>query len=219
MRLRLSILFAILASAATHAAVDQNAKFEILLDDARATLLVEKISDDLTSQRYEAALQKAKEAMALRPNDAIVLNAMGAVLTETKRYDEASKILDAAIAADPKGVPQKFNRGELLFLQKKYADAAEYFELLQIESTALSILKYKIFLCYALAGNKDKADAALALMRYPQDGPAWYFAYGVDRLLAGKKDEGRRLIATAQAIDAKDAAIYVESLRDTGLLK
>jgi len=45
----------------------------------------------------------------------------------------------------------------------------------------MPILKFKIYLCYALAGEKDDARAALAGMRYPQDDVAWYFAYAVDR--------------------------------------
>lgn len=219
MRLCLLILIGTLSGGGTQAAGSPAAAYESLRDDARVTKLVKEVDSDIKARRYDEALKKADEAAALRPEDPAALNAKGAALTELKRFDEAAKALDAAAAADPKAFAPQFNRGEILFLQKKYLDAALLFSELQDHFGALPLLKYKIYLCYALDGSKDRANEALASMRYPQDGEAWYFAYAAARLLDGNRGEAKRLIATADAINPKETAAYHDTLRETDLLK
>ena len=219
MRSWVLILSGILAAAFPLAAGTREDAYADLRNEAHATKLIDQASADIKAHRYEAALKKADEALALQPGNAIALNARGAALTELRRFPEAEKALDAAVAADPKSFPQQFNQGELLALQKKYSDATVQFDVLQGRFGPLPILKYKIYLCYALNNQPDRAAEALANLRFPQDGAAWYFAQAADRLMAGKKSEANRYISAAEAIDDENAQTYRDTLVDAGLLK
>ncbi len=219
MRLRVLIFTGVISAALAAAEADQNPAFAGLRKDARLTKLLAEGDAEIKDHRYDEALKKVDEAAQIHPDDPAVLNARGAVLTELKRYDEAEKDIDSAIAADPKAFAPQFNRGEIMFLQKKYSDAALQFSELQASFGAIPLLKFKLYLCYALDNRKETARDALAQMRYPQDGVAWYFAYGVARLLEGKPREGQRLFAVANAIDPKETPTYRDTLRDADLLK
>ncbi|MDD5198882.1 MAG: tetratricopeptide repeat protein [Terrimicrobiaceae bacterium] len=207
------------AAAAPAGAVSRDEAFARLRDEARVAKLEEQSADDVKNHRYEVALKKAIEADALRPGNPIILNTKGAALTELGRYDEATKALEAAVAADPQAFQPQFNQGEMLSLQKKYSDAAVQFTVLLSRFGAIPIIKYKIYLCYVLTGQKNLASDALRTMRYPEDGAAWYFAHAVDRLQAGQRSEALRLLAAADAIHHEEAQTYRDTLRGTGLLK
>ncbi|HVE16965.1 MAG TPA: tetratricopeptide repeat protein [Chthoniobacterales bacterium] len=214
------LIFLGLASAAIAAPQsDRDLAYDKLQKDAHATALLHAIDQDVKDHRYDAALKKADEALAIRPNDPGLLNAKGAALIELRRFAEADKILEAAVAADPKALAPQFNQFESLFLQKKYSDAVLQLIDLQTQFGPLPIVKYHTYLCYALSGEQTKASNALAAMRYPQDGSAWYFAYAADRLLNGKKGEAKKLMAVAESIDKDGALTYRDTLRDADLLK
>ncbi len=218
MRLCLLILVGTAASAFSQTD-DRQAAYRQLRDEARAASLIEKVSKDIDNEHYEAALAKAEEALKLNPNDPVTLNAHGAALTELGRYEEAAHSLDAAIAANPDAFPPLYNLSETLVLQKKYRDAAEQFRALQRRFGAMPILKYKLYFCYALDGQQDKAAAALKSLIHPMDGPAWYYGHALENLIAGNKAEARRLQAVAEAIHPKEVKTYRETLRSAGLLK
>jgi Flp pilus assembly protein TadD len=200
-------------------AADRAAAFERLSKDALVERLLEQSAADIQSHHYQAALDKATQAEKIRPADPGILNTKGAALVELRRFDEAAKALDAAVAADPKAFAPQFNQGEMLSLQKKYADAALQFALLQSRFGPLPRIKYNVYLMNALAGRKEDAIAALLLMRYPEDGIAWYYAQAADCLLAGKPAEAKKLLATAAAIHREEVSAYRDTLVNAGLLK
>ncbi len=220
MHRRLPFLFLlILAAGAIAAPSDRETALHRIQNEALVAKLLEQSAADLKAHDYAAALKKAEAAEALQPGNSIILNTKGAALTELKRYDEASLALDAALAADPTAFAPQFNQGEILALQKKYSDAAVQFSILQSRFGPLPLIKYKLYLCYALSGQKDRATAARLALRYPEDGPAWYFAQAVDRLQSGDRRTALRLIAAAEAIHDEDASTYRDSLRESNLLK
>lgn len=220
MRLR-ALLF--LASAALASAqsskAGRDAAYERLRDEERVAHLVEQAADDLDKDHRESALKKAEAAVALAPGNSVALNAKGAALVELKRYDEASRVLAAAVANDPRNFPAQFNLAEILSLQKKYAEAGEQFASLKSRFGDLPVLKYKIFLCALLGGHDAEAQEALHRMRYPADGAAWYFAHIADDLKAGRRAEAKKLLAAAEAIHGDEISTYRETLEDIGLLK
>lgn len=219
MRLCLLILLGTMAAAAAQAGGDRQAAYRQLRDEARLATLVDAVTKNINEQRYAEALKKADEALKLKPGDAVTLNARGAALTELGRYEEAVQSLNAAVAAAPDSFPPQYNLGEALALQKKYGDAADQFVVLQTRFGTMPILKYKIYICYALDGQKDKAAAALKALASPMDGPAWYYAHAVDEFLSGRKSEARSLLDVADAIHPDEVKTYRETLGDTGLLK
>jgi Flp pilus assembly protein TadD len=220
--LRCILLLLVIASAAVAApatAPDREAAYERLHNEALASRLLEQSAADIQDRHYQAALDKITQAEKIRPADPEILNTKGATLVELHRFDEAAKLLDTAIAADPKAFAPQFNQAEMLALQKKYADAALQFTLLQSRFGSLPRLKYNIYLMNALAGRKDEATAALLGMRYPQDGIAWYYAQAADRLLSGHPAEAKKLLSAAKAIHADEITSYRETLTAAGLLK
>jgi len=198
---------------------DRAAAVERLSKEALVNRLLEQSAADIQSRHYQAAFDKATQAEKLRPNDPVILNIKGAALVELRRFDEAAKALDAAVAADPKAFAPQFNQGEMLSLQKKYADAALQFALLQSRFGPIPRIKYNLYLTNALAGRKDDAIAALLLMRYPEDGIAWYYAQAADCLLSGKRTEANKLLTAAAAIHKDEDNTYRDTLVAAGLLK
>jgi len=200
-------------------AADRAAAVERLSSDALVNRLLEQSTADIQARHYQAALDKATQAEKIRPADPAILNTKGASLVELHRFDEAAKALDAAVAADPKAFAPQFNQAEMLALQKKYADAALQFALLQSRFGSLPRIKYNLYLMNALAGRRDDALAALLLMRYPADGIAWYYAQAADCLLSGKRAEAKKLLTAAAAIHKDEDSTYRDSLVAAGLLK
>ncbi|MGH8046643.1 MAG: hypothetical protein ACREKL_05320 [Chthoniobacterales bacterium] len=217
--MRLCVLILIGTAAAAFAQDKRETAYDQLRDDARATKLVEQVADDIKAHRYEDALKKANEAATLRPADAVTLNARGAALSRLRRYAEAESALKAAVTADPKAFPPQYNLAEELYLQKKYFDALAALKTLVSRFGPLPILKYDIYLCSLLCGLKQQSSSALAEMHFPQDGAAWYYAHAADLLMAGKKNEAKKLMKIADHIDADDAQPYRETLMDLELLK
>lgn len=221
MRFLLPLLVFVASSLAAPAADDasRRAGLDKLSQAARADTLLALSAEDIRARRYEQALKRADEALALEPANPVALNTRGAALTELGRYEEAVKALAAAAAAEPEAFAPQFNQGEILFLQKKYPEAAEHFANLQLRFGLTPILKYKLYLCYALAGNKEQADERLAAMRFPADGPAWYFAHAVRLAQSGQTAEAKRLVSAAETIHEDEAGTYHDSLVESGLLK
>jgi tetratricopeptide (TPR) repeat protein len=217
--MRLCVLILIGTAATAFPQNARDAAYDKLRNDVRATKLVEQVSEDLKAHRYEAALKKADEAATLRPGDSVTLNARGAALSRLRRFGEAETALKAAVTADPKAFPPQYNLAEMLYLQKNYLDAVSALTSLQNRFGAQPLIKYDIYVCSALGGLKEQTADALAAMRYPQDGAAWYYAQAVDRLLAGKKAEAKRLMKIADAIHQEDAQPYRDTLVDVGLIK
>lgn len=190
-----------------------------LSKEARTETLLLLSAEDIKAHRYDQALKRADEALVLSPGNAVALNTRGAALTELRRYEEATKVLESAAAAAPEAFAPQYNQGEVLFLQKKYPEAAEHFANLQLRFGQTPILKYKLYLCYALSGKKDLAAQRLKIMRYPADGAAWYFANAVDLLQTGRAAEARRLVAAAESIHEDETVTYRDTLVEAGLLK
>lgn len=218
--MRIGVLACILSSAAlAWADSPQNAAYERVRAENELNLLLDQCSKFQKEHRYDQALKAAEKAVSLAPKNSVALNAKGAVLTQMRRFDEARKIFDEAIAIDPDGLPPQFNEAEILAMEKKYSEAAIAFNALTARFGTVPVLKFKVYLCYALAGEKTHADDALAQINYPADGPAWYFAQAASHLLSHDKAESRRLLATGSAIYPDEGDEYLESLHDSGLLK
>ncbi|MGC1480487.1 MAG: tetratricopeptide repeat protein [Chthoniobacterales bacterium] len=181
-----------------------------------------------------ATLQEASDAVdAKRPEEALalldnlgdsqieanvgLLNARGATLVELDRYDEARQIFQRALAIEPDSFPVRYNLGEILFQEGNYEGAAAHFRSMSPDDGGNSLVKFKLFLCYLLADD-IRADFALRNIRFPLDGPAWYFAQAAQAAHAGDTARGRRLAHVGSKIHDETAPNYAESLEDARLL-
>jgi len=87
-----------------------------------AAMLQAKGKLDEAAQQYQAALR-------LRPEDAVVNNAMGSVLLARGRPDQAMAFLEAALKARPEYFDAHYNLGNALAAQDDFSGAAQQFRL------------------------------------------------------------------------------------------
>ncbi len=195
-----------------------DAALERIQAEARVDRLLELSAADLRAKRLDAALTHIEEAALVRPKDPVILNTKGAILIEMRRFPEARAVLEQAVAADPASFAATYNLGEILTLEKKYAEAAAHFQNLETRFGDVPLLRFKIYLSLRLAGDPTAAHEKLLTLSYPGDGAAWYFAHAVDQLDRNRRAEARRLIAAAEAIHPQDSETYHQTLKDADLL-
>jgi tetratricopeptide (TPR) repeat protein len=200
-------------------ALSRNEAFRKIQAEASGREIVAKASDELDAKRYDAALTLLDSVPgALRDADPALLNARGAALVHLNRIDEAATAFQQSLQIDPTFFPARFNVGEVLFQQEKYAEAASHFRGMINDSGNNPLLKFKLYLCLLLAGNETSADFALRNIRFPLDGPAWYFAQAASQASQGEKSKARDLAVTGRKLHPDEAASYAESLADAKLL-
>ncbi|MBV2130489.1 winged helix-turn-helix domain-containing protein [Arsukibacterium indicum] len=71
------------------------------------------LADDASQQQLQRALSLAQQAVALQPDNATTLKALGFVLSAQGRYAEAINIYQQALQADPQAWQVHLNIGEL----------------------------------------------------------------------------------------------------------
>ena len=79
-------------------------------------------------QRYAEAIAAYDRALALAPNNALVLNNRGAALNEIKLHEEALASFERAVAVAPDYAEAYYNRGNALKGLKRIAEALESYE-------------------------------------------------------------------------------------------
>ncbi len=201
------------------AALTRNEAFRKIQSDADARNVLEKAAEDLEAKRYEAALSRIEAVPPeIRDASSALLNARGAALVQLDRIDEASVVFTQALELDPTSFPARFNVGEVLFRQEKYAEAASHFRTIIDDTGPKPLLKFKLYLSLLLAGEESSAGFALRNIRFPLDGPAWYFAQAADQAKLGDADRARDLAAAGRKLHPDDSISYADSLEDAQLL-
>ncbi|CAB3370463.1 Hypothetical predicted protein [Cloeon dipterum] len=79
-------------------------------------------------ERYHLADLHFKKAYAINPHSSVVMNFVAVSLQALKKSDEAMKILNKAIRANPENPICKFNRAKILFANEKYEEALKELE-------------------------------------------------------------------------------------------
>jgi protein O-GlcNAc transferase len=106
--------------------------------------------------RGKEALASYDRAVALRPDDAVVLNNRGVILQELKRFDEALASYERAIALRPDFADALYNRGAILQELKRLEDAlASYDQVLAIRTDHAAALHNRGIILHALKRFED----------------------------------------------------------------
>ena len=132
----------------------------------------------LQSMRGDGADAAAtmRQALALRPDDALYLNTLGSVLTETGEYDEAIAVLRRACNLDPGLAVAWFNLGVALTRCMRPAEAADAMR--RAVALAPGQVNARCLLADQLkaSGRTDEAVAEFrkVLARHPTAGMAWW---------------------------------------------
>ena len=94
-------------------------------------------------RQYDVAITFYNELLALDSNFSVAYNNIGLSYAKLGKYDEALKYYDQAISKDAYNIQAKYNKAEVLFVQKTYDAALKCFdEILQIRQDA-NIYNYK----------------------------------------------------------------------------
>lgn len=190
-----------------HAAEDNNAKIQRMVDSALA---------DFEAKKYDPALNTLLEAEKLAPDSAFILNLVGAAYTKKKDYAQAKACFDKALGLDPNFFPAQFNVGELLFLQKQYPQALSHFVKMSNADPGNELLQFKLVLCLIMTDQVEDAEKVVRHMKFPGEQPAWYYAQAALQMKAGNKSKAREYRATAEQIFPGKTSLYSETFQDLG---
>jgi tetratricopeptide (TPR) repeat protein len=99
----------------------------------------------------------------------------------------------------PQSFPTKWNQAELLYVQKKFAEARAQFEVLQpkLQGTFADVGRYKIFLCYLFENNRDKAQAQLNKFTQLSATPVYYYANAAWHFSQNHPEQAKELLEQA----------------------
>lgn len=184
--------------------------------DSPAQKLVNDALVDFEAKKFDDALKKLQEAEALDPQSAFILNLIGAAYTKKQDFPAAKSYFEKSLELSPGFFPSVFNLGELLFLQKQYAQALEYFANMLNRDPGNELLQFKVVLCLLMTDQMEDAEKLLARMRFPGDGPAWYYSQAAVAFKKGQKGKSREIQATAHTLFPGKVSLYDETFADLG---
>ncbi|MGB8466437.1 MAG: tetratricopeptide repeat protein [Terrimicrobiaceae bacterium] len=179
-------------------------------------LLVDGAVEDLKKERFDAALVKLYEAQKLDPSSASILNLLGAVYTKKKDLPRARTFFERSLEREADFFPAAFNIGELIFLEKDYPEALDYFLNMLKADPGNELLQFKVVLCFLLTDQPAEAEKLLARMRFPGNGPAWHYAQAASQIVSGNERRARQLIVSAQVIFPGKTSLYDQTFQDLG---
>jgi len=172
---------------------------------------------DFDAKKYDAALEKLQTIDKSLPDDPFVMNLLGAAYTKKKDYPAAQKCFEKALEKQPDFFPAKFNVGEILFLQRHYPEALEYFEKMQAVDRRNELIQFKVFLCELQLGDKEAAAKTMKSIKFPGDTPAWYYAQAAWESKNGNKKKAIEYLTGAKYIFGSKTALFDETFDDLGI--
>ena len=180
-------------------------------------ILLQSALADFDAKKYDDALKKLQDLDTKLPDDAFVQNLLGAAYTKKKDYETAQKYFGKSLQKQPDFFPAKFNVGELLFLQRRYAEALDFFEKMLAKDPRNELLQFKVFLCELQLGNKEEAAKLLKGIKYPGDTPAWYYGQAAWESKNGNNKKALEYLAGAHYIFGPKTALFDETFEDLGI--
>ena len=105
---------------------------------------------------------------------------------------------------------------ELRFLEGEYAPASETFSRLLKADPKNELLQFKIALCLLLSDQAEAARKMVAQMKFPGDGPAWYYAQAALAIREGDPRSAKKLLASARGIFSAEIPLYDETFENLG---
>lgn len=158
-------------------AVQASAPSKAALDAGTPYLRALQVADQAYMARdFTEALDKLDVADQIAPNIPDTWSLRGAIYAEQHAYEKAGDAFEKAGELNPGDFWPPYNLAELLLIEKKYVDAAQAFEKLEVYKGNEELVQFKIVYAYLLAGKPDQAKPVLDAMKFPSDTPAYYYA-------------------------------------------
>jgi len=166
---------------------------------------------------YARALALLQPALQSRPNDPLVLNLKGAILTKTKDYDGALASYEAALKSTPGFFAARYNIGALMALRQEWAPAIAYYKELLRAQPNNELVQYKLLLLLLMRDSDPALQGRLFTPGIPSNTPAWYFAAAARAYKEGQPREAVKYIDVARSVFGDQISIFKEELDESGL--
>lgn len=154
-----------------------------------------------------------------KPGQANTANLRGAIYTRQRDWPKARAAFEEALKLQPDLPMAQFNLGEVLFLNQKYAEARERFQIFVNSQPKNDLGLYKMFLCDLLGGQKERADSFLQSLNPSPASPIYYFSNAAEAFVVGNKAAAMEFVGSAYRIYPPDAnATFADSLVEKGYL-
>lgn len=194
---------------------------EPLPDDAeeRYRVTYVKAAQSFSRNDLEGALSALDLSDQAKPDQPSNANLRGAIFTRKRDWAKAEEAFRRALKLQPDLPMAQFNLGEVLFLNSKYGDAREKFQIFLNSQPSNDLGIYKIYLCDLLGGNDAKANSFLDSLKPSPNSPIYYFAKAADAFHRGDKEAGTEFVTSAYRIYPPDAnSTFADSLVEKGYL-
>ena len=167
----------------------------------------------------ENAIKFLDLAEQSKPAQANTANLRGAIYTRQRDWPKAQSAFEEALKLQPDLPMAQFNLGEVLFLNKKYPEARERFQLFVNSQPKNDLGLYKIYLCDLLGGDKAKAEGYLNSLEPSPSSPVYYFSKAAEAFVKGDRGAAMEFVGSAYRIYPPDAnATFADSLVEKGYL-
>jgi len=199
----------------------QSKDSEPLPDDPeeRYRMTYVKAAQSFSRNDLEGALAALDLSDQVKPDQASNANLRGAIYTRKRDWVKAEEAFRRALKLQPDLPMAQFNLGEVLFLNNKYADAREKFQVFLNSQPTNDLGIYKIYLCDLLGGNEAKANTFLDSLKPSPNSPIYYFAKAADAFHSGDKAAATEFVTSAYRIYPPDAnSTFADSLVEKGYL-
>ncbi len=182
--------------------------------------LLQEAGVEFQQENFDAVLSKLDQMDSIRLDTPVALNLRGAVFTEKKEFDTAKGFFEKALAEEPEYFAPLFNLGEILFLQKKYAESRKHFESMLEKAPTEELLKYKIFMTYLMDDDSENAKIWRDKIQFPSNTPAYYFAQAAWEFKQDNEPEAVSWIESSMRIfGPQNNDFFLRSLLDVGFIK
>jgi predicted Zn-dependent protease len=189
----------------------------------RSASLLETSRNDYRAGNLNGALGALDEIDKAGKRDSDALDLRGAIYLEEGKFEEAKRAFRAASEASATGFSPRLHLGDVFLREKKFPEAREiYGNLLRQTNiqTSNEKLRYAILLTYLFAKDESRARAALALIRFPTESPAYYYAQAAWEFARAQPEEAHKWMkAGDRMFDARASAWFARPLYDFGWVK
>ena len=167
----------------------------------------------------ENAIKFLDMAEQAKPGQANTANLKGAIYTRQRDWPKAQAAFEEALKLQPDLPMAQFNLGEVLFLNNKYKEARDRFQIFLNSQPKNDLGLYKIFLCDLLGDDKTKAQNFLSSLQPSPNSPIYYFSKAAEAFAQGNKAAAMEFVGSAYRIYPPDAnATFADSLVEKGYL-
>lgn len=192
--------------------------------DPRVRALLEESRKLQQQQNSFEALRKLDEAAAIAPDSALIENVRGSIYTSPPLRDfaKARQCFANAEKLLPTAFEPKFNQSELLYVERRYAEARAAFAKLlttfpKLREEVRHLIQFKIIVCDLKQGKTTEAEKNTAQFTFMDDTPAYYYMKAAFAFQASNVDEGMKWASKAGKIfKAQENAVYLDTLMEAG---